>query len=77
MYMNKILQSSVDPEKVSLTIKGIIVSVVPAVMFILGGFGFSVTSTDSTQIISSLIAMETAIMVLYGLGRKIYIASIK
>lgn len=71
--MDKILKSSANPEKISLTIKGIGVAVIPAVVFILSGLGFSVAQADLTQVINAVATIASAIMVLVGLGRKIYI----
>lgn len=76
--MPKFLTSSVDPEKISLTVKGVIVAIVPIVITIAGLTHLNLGQADITALgdglinLVNLIAQLTAaIMVVWGIARKI------
>ena len=59
--------SSVDPQKLSLTIKGAIGFLV----VVLGLFKIDIPQTDIDVLVESLLAVITATVALYGIYRKI------
>lgn len=66
--MRKMFASSVNPEKISLTLK----SLVPLVIFGLGYFGvYTITENDLYGLLEAIIAAISAISFAYGLARKI------
>lgn len=72
--MNKLITSSSDPKKLSLTIKGILVAIVPIVAVLLG-----LPEADLQPLINGIVdvvyagsALISAVMVVYGAGRKVY-----
>jgi len=68
--LDKILRSSADPEKVSLTIK----SAIPFIIFGLGAFGYvNISQNDLVLVAEQLGTVISGIVMLYGLGRKIYL----
>ncbi len=69
--------SSVDVDKVSLTIKGIGIGIIPAVLFFGGMFGFSFVETDLVELVNSIAILISAIIVVIGIVRKIYIKLLK
>lgn len=76
--MNKIIASSVNPEKLSLTIKGVIVAVVPIVIAVAGLTKLNLGSADITALGDGLInavnlmaQLAAAIMIVVGVVRKI------
>ena len=71
MEKNKIIRSSVDPTKVSMTIKGVGIAMIPTVIFIAGIFGFSFVEADLTGLVNAVATLASAIMIVYGLVRKI------
>jgi len=71
MEKNKIIRSSVDPKKVSLTIKGVGIALIPTLIFIAGLFGFSFVEADLTGLVNAVATLASAIMIVYGLVRKI------
>jgi len=71
MEKNKIIRSSVDSTKVSLTIKGVGIALIPTLIFIAGLFGFSFVEADLTGLVNAVATLASAIMIVYGLVRKI------
>jgi len=76
--MNKILASSVNPEKLSLTVKGFIVSVVPILIAVVGLTHLNLGASDITALGDGIIVFVdlvakiiAAAMVIYGIIRKI------
>jgi len=79
--MNKILASSVNPEKLSLTIKGVILAAVSVAITITGITHLNLGQTDITALGDSLInlvnialQLVSAAFVVWGLLRKIGVA---
>ncbi len=75
--MEKYLKSSANPEKISLTIKGIGVAIIPVLIFLGGVFGINLVEIDLVQLLNSIATMVSAIMVVYGLGRKVFYKAIQ
>lgn len=71
--LHPVLGSSVDPEKIAMTWKGIAVGLVPLFTIILATFGHDVTTTDITEVIEKLFSVVSAGMIAYGLIRKMII----
>ncbi len=79
--MNKLLASSVDPKDLSLTIKGLLLSSVPIVMLLLQAAGKQIQQDEISlfvQVVSDIIAglgaLASAVMVAFGMARKLYVA---
>jgi len=70
--MKKYLGSSKNPANISLTVKSVLVWLIPAIILIAGYFGLSVAEADLTEIINSISVLVASAMTLYGLGRKAY-----
>ncbi len=69
----KVLRSSADENKIALTIKGVGVAVIPALILVLGAFGFEFTQSDLTQFVDSVATATSAVFIVYGLGRKLFL----
>ena len=72
--MNNIIKSSENPENLSLTIKGILVALIPTVVYLGGVFGLNVAEADLTQFVSAIATLISAGMIIVGLLRKAYYA---
>jgi len=68
---NKWYSSSANAEKLALTIKGILVAVIPALIFIGSIIGIGFAEADLTQIVEVLTTFLSAGMILFGLVRKV------
>ena len=66
-----ILKSSANPEKLSLTIKGIAVGLIPIAILIAGMFGLKLDSNELVALVDSFLAVLSAGMILFGLVRKL------
>lgn len=76
--MNKLIASSADPTQISLTLKGILVGIVPVVFILLHTIGAKIdqptlqTIVESvTNVITALGTLVSAVMVAYGVIRKL------
>lgn len=72
------LSSSVDPQSLSLTVKGILLGVVPAVIFVAPLLGFNLNQEDLTNLVDAIEKLVfwgasgvSVCMVVYGGIRKI------
>lgn len=70
--MNKYLGSSQDPEQLALSVKGILLTLVPVVVALLAGFSITLDPNDLLAFINTLFGIITAGITLFGLGRKIW-----
>ena len=68
--MKKILKSSVNENKISLTIKGVGIALIPTLIFIAGLFGFSFVEADLTELVNAIATLVSAGFIVYGLVRK-------
>ena len=66
-----ILGSSADSDKISLTIKGALLTLIPIVVMVAGGFGVTLNPELLGQFINTLFMVVTSVTTLLGLGRKI------
>jgi len=69
----EVLRSSVDPQKMSLTIKGILLGLVPLAILITARLGYNLVENDLLLLIDSSIALLSAFFVVCGLIRKIVV----
>lgn len=68
--VNKIIYSSVDPQKIALTIKGFI----PFLVFLLPVFGIvNIGEGQLIHLVDSLLITLTGLITAFGLVRKLYI----
>ncbi len=72
--MNKWFLSSTGSGDLSLTIKGILLSIVPMVLIIAHTLGHDVTNTQVESIITDITTGISALMVVVGLIRKLVFA---
>ena len=69
MEIPKILQSSQNPENVSLTYKGLLLM---AIMGVLNYYGITVDQNLIIDSLNALIIAGSALVTLFGLSRRIY-----
>lgn len=74
MRIPKYLGSSVNPEKISLTIKATAATLIPVIVMIAAGLKITLSPADLTSFADTIAGMVTLSIALYGLGRKIFIA---
>lgn len=72
-----VLGSSVNPEEVMLTIKGVLLTLIPVVVMIVGGFGITLNPDDLMAFVNTLFGIFTSCITLYGIGRKIVLKFVK
>ena len=70
--MYKLIQSSANPDKLALTIKGILMGLIPVIVIVLSVLGFNVGTEELTEVIVQLTAIIAGAFTLYGLCRKFY-----
>jgi len=71
--MNKLLRSSANPEKLSLTIKGVLLALIPVAVFLLAKLGFDLTEVELLELANAFVVVVSAVLVFIGLMRKIII----
>ena len=64
----KVLQSSVNPEKISLTLKGFI----PLVLVVATAYGWNLDEGLLNEWVAGVATALTALITLHGLSRKIF-----
>ena len=81
MEIPKIFQSSIDPSQLSLTIRGLAVAIIPVLLVLFQMYNINVTHQDLNGIVEAIVnvitalsAVVSAIMVAWGLIRKIGVA---
>ena len=77
----KLIASSVDPSKISLTVKGLILGLVPVIIFLAKVKGFDLPESSVTEfaetvgnVIESVTAALSGAMVIVGVLRKILVS---
>lgn len=76
--MNKIVRSypvlgsSEDPTKLSLTIKSLLVALIPIVIAVAQYYSVSLNESDLTELVQQITVLVSAGGAIYGIGRKIY-----
>ena len=71
MNIPKILKSSVDPDKLSLTVKGLLLGLIPLAVFISARFGFNIVEADWAFLLESALALLAAFFTVWGAIRRI------
>lgn len=66
-------QSSVNKDKLSMTIKGFILMVIPALVFVLQLKGFSITENQLVQVVDLVSGWIASTMIVVGLIRKVLV----
>jgi len=72
MKYGKLLGSSSNPEQLALTVKGFALTLIPVVVAIATGFGFTLNSEDLVAFVNTLFLIATSCITAFGLARKIY-----
>lgn len=68
----KMLQSSADPSKLALTVKGILLGIMPLVIALFAYFGLDFTTNDYAQAVEQITALLAISMTFVGAMRKFY-----
>lgn len=73
--INKLLKSSADPEKLSTTVKGILLAIVPVIIMVTGLEQEEVNTLVNAivQVVFLGASLISACQIIYGLARKIYL----
>lgn len=71
-FLNTIVRSSEDPEKVSMTIKGILTSYVGFILLLAHATGFPLAEAQVIEVISQVSLACGAVVMIAGAVRKIY-----
>ena len=66
-----LLSSSADSQKLALTVKGILLAVVPVVLLVARSNGVDVTEGELVELVAQVVAVVSAVVTLLGLGRKL------
>ena len=69
--MNKLLGSSADENKLSLTIKSALLAIVPIAIIVASQFGLDIKSKEITDIIVAGFGAVSAVGIFVGLVRKV------
>ncbi len=67
-----IIGSSANSTKLALTVQGILVALIPLIIGIGRAYNLEIAEADLTGLIQAIGGAISAVMVLYGLGRKAY-----
>jgi len=73
MEKNKLVRSSVDSTKISMTIKGVGIALIPTIIFIAGVFGFDFVKADLVELLNAIATLVSAVLIVYGLLRKVLV----
>lgn len=83
-YIDWLVNSSKNPENLSLTIKGLLVAVLPMLIILSKMLGFETSEGDMKAMIDMIesiiilgLGIVSSAMTIYGFGRKIYLTFFK
>lgn len=65
-------RSSSDPQKLSLTIKGLLIAILPILLMVASSAGVEIPYAEAMKVIDSFVRVVAAVMVLWGATRKIH-----
>lgn len=68
-----LLQSSANPDKVALTVKGILSSLVPLIIIALKLFGIEILPENLNEIVIQVSSLVSILLTAVGIVRKIYL----
>ena len=71
--MGWLIQSSADPDKVALTVKGILTGFIPLIFMVLQIVGHPLPNATLDDLIVKVSAVVSVVLTLVGLVRKIYL----
>lgn len=72
-FLNWLVYSSVDPDKISMTVHGTLVAIIPILIFVAHTLGFQWTNDQATVLVNDITSSVAAALILYGGVRKILI----
>ncbi len=67
-----VLGSSQNPEQLALTVKGVLLTLIPIVVMMAGGLNITLNSDDLIAFVNTLFGIVTLGITLYGIVRKIF-----
>jgi hypothetical protein len=73
-FWNWLVKSSADPTQVALTVKGIVSTVVPVLLVFVHNPNLSTLPDDVYSLVVAAFALYSAVAVVYGFSRKIYLS---
>lgn len=68
----KFWQSSVDPEKMAMTIKSLLTMLIPLALLAAPTLGIHVTQEQLVNVVAEIGLALSALATLYGVARKVY-----
>lgn len=77
MKYPKLLGSSVNPNELSMTIKGILLGLIPLAVVIFTSTGIDITSGELTEVVNAIVAVLSTVLTVVGLIRKLVVANTK
>ena len=69
--MNQLLQSSQNPEKLSLTVQGLLMSFVPIMIGIFQLFDIPLTEIELVEIVQAITTVIAGVAMIFGMVRKV------
>jgi len=66
-----VLGSSENPNNLAMTVKGILLGLVPIAVIIFTNVGIDITSGELTEIVNAVVALIAGVVTVIGLVRKI------
>ena len=69
--MHQLIRSSQNPENLSLTLNGILIAFVPIVIGVFQAFNIEVSQTQIVEVVQSITAAISGIVMLIGLVRRV------
>ena len=66
-----LVQSSVDPSKVSMTVRGALIGIVPVLLFFAGQFHLGWTEANVVDLIETITLIVSSFFIIVGMIRKI------
>lgn len=69
-------QSSDGSGNLSLTLKGAMIGAIPTIITLAQTYGFSISTTDATSIITNVFSIGSVALMTFGLLKKIYLSKI-
>ena len=66
------LGSSVDPEKISLTVKSVGLALIPLILMVLRAFEVEIVENDLIQLVNAVATIASMVGVIIGINRKYF-----
>lgn len=71
-FINWLITSSANPDKVALTVKGALIGCIPVILIICQMLHWSFSTDQLMEIIAGVTAIISGFLVLVGMVRKVY-----